>query len=161
VIADVGEAYRVRVATARGAPCVVASIGPICFLRWSKRPTVDEVRTVVSAVLSVRRTVARPLTLLVIVPSDSDVPAPGAMWEMVRNAGIIDRSITVGITILEGDRVATRLLRGSLDAIAAVLRTPWEVTEDCDDGLSRACRSAGLDVERVRAAAIASELIRS
>ncbi len=138
--------------------CVVGSVDRICFIRWSKHPTADEVRAVVEAVLAERRAVGRPLVLFAVVRADCDVPEPSAALEMVRSAPFIDHAIETGINVIEGTATPTRLLRGSLHAIAAALRSPWEIMADCESGLALACRKLGLDIATVRAEAVARGL---
>lgn len=134
--------------------CTVGAIDRICFVRWSQRPTVDEVRAVVDAVLSERRSVGRPLVLFVIVRPDTVLPETSATMEMVRQSPIIDCALETGVTVFEGDALGTRLVRGSLQAIGAVLRTPWDITDDRNAALEKLCRRLGLDLESVRAEAV-------
>ncbi len=141
-----------------GPGCIVGSVDRICFLHWSPRPTVDEVRAVVDAVLSERRTVGRPLTLVVFIRADSELPERSASVEMVRKAAIIDGALESGITVLPGNGLRTRLVRASLNGLGTLLRTPWDIVGDADEALVRACWKPGLDFDRVRMEAIARGL---
>ncbi len=78
--------------------------------------------------------------------------------EMVRQSPVIDCALESGITVFEGDSLRTRLVRGSLHAIGAVLRTPWDISSDLNDALETTCRKLGLDLETVRAEAVARGL---